>query len=179
MLVLERKGCEVFYNNKQLKINTQSSKGPNKEVVWVGDLEDANGQQWVSLSKLKEGINEIECKKRVIKNGHISRLRQGDCTMELGFILSDLLTNYERISDHCSNIAVCFIEIAHDSFETHEYLKQIKSGGADFDEMFELYYNQYLIGNIQINDNSFLSFGCTPPKNNRFIFCSFFCIFFC
>lgn len=70
MLVLERKGCEVFYNNKQLKINTQSSKGPNKEVVWVGDLEEANGQQWVSLSKLKEGTNEIECKKRVIKNGN-------------------------------------------------------------------------------------------------------------
>ena len=69
MLVLERKGCEVFYNNKQLKINTQSSKGPNKEVVWVGDLEEANGQQWVSLSKLKEGTNEIECKARVIKNG--------------------------------------------------------------------------------------------------------------
>ena len=69
MLVLERKGCEVFHNNNKLKINTQSSKGPNKEVVWVGDLEEANGQQWVSLSKLKEGINEIECKKRVIKNG--------------------------------------------------------------------------------------------------------------
>ena len=96
------------------------------------------------VEPLEQVIDKL---KRVIKNGHISRLRQGDCTMELGFILSDLLTNYERISDHCSNIAVCFIEIAHDSFETHEYLKQIKSGGADFDEMFEAYNEKYYIEN--------------------------------
>ncbi|MEE1224422.1 MAG: Na/Pi cotransporter family protein, partial [Clostridia bacterium] len=66
------------------------------------DLEKAK-----NIEPLEQVIDRL---KRVIKNGHISRLRQGDCTMELGFILSDLLTNYERISDHCSNIAVCFIE---------------------------------------------------------------------
>ena len=87
----------------------------------------------------------IDRLKRVIKNGHISRLRQGDCTMELGFILSDLLTNYERISDHCSNIAVCFIEIAHDSFETHEYLNQVKTGGEDFNQMYDVYKQKYYI----------------------------------
>lgn len=81
---------------------------------------------------------------RKIKNGHISRLRQGDCTMELGFILADLLTNYERISDHCSNIAVCFIEIAHDSFETHEYLNQIKSGEEnEFAKMYQDFKQKY------------------------------------
>ena len=85
----------------------------------------------------------IDVLKRVIKTGHISRLRQGDCTMELGFILSDLLTNYERISDHCSNIAVCLIEINHDSFETHEYLSQVKAGGKDFDEMYDDYMMKY------------------------------------
>ena len=87
----------------------------------------------------------IDRLKRVIKNGHISRLRQGDCTMELGFILSDLLTNYERISDHCSNIAVCFIEIAHDSFETHEYLNQVKTGGEEFTQMYDAYNQKYYI----------------------------------
>ena len=81
-----------------------------------------------------------------IKNGHISRLRQGDCTMELGFILSDLLTNYERISDHCSNIAVCYIEIANDSFETHEYLNRLKGGEeAEFNELYEVYKQKYYI----------------------------------
>ncbi len=84
--------------------------------------------------------------KRKIKAGHINRLRQGDCTMELGFILSDLLTNYERVADHCSNIAVCFIEISHDSFETHEYLHQLKeSGEGEFKTMYEQYKAKYVL----------------------------------
>lgn len=88
----------------------------------------------------------IDRLKRKIKNGHISRLRQGDCTMELGFILSDLLTNYERISDHCSNIAVCFIEIVNDSFETHEYLNRVRSSDeSDFAQMYEQYKAKYAI----------------------------------
>ena len=101
------------------------------------DLEKAK-----NIEPLEQVIDRL---KRVIKNGHISRLRQGNCTMELGFILSDLLTNYERISDHCSNIAVCFIEIAHDSFETHEYLSQVKAGGKEFDEMYQAYKQKYYI----------------------------------
>ena len=100
----------------------------------------------IEKASLVEPLEQVIDKlKRVIKNGHISRLRQGDCTMELGFILSDLLTNYERISDHCSNIAVCFIEIANDSFETHEYLKQVKAGGEDFDKMYKVYNEKYHI----------------------------------
>ena len=67
----------------------------------------------------------IDRLKRKIKNGHITRLREGNCTMELGFILSDILNNYERVSDHCSNIAVYLIEIDNDSFETHQYIKDI------------------------------------------------------
>ena len=85
----------------------------------------------------------IDRLKRKIKAGHITRLQQGDCTMELGFILSDLLTNYERISDHCSNIAVCFIEMAHGSFDTHEYLNQVKSGEEEFVSMYESYKQKY------------------------------------
>ena len=67
-----------------------------------------------------------------IKNRHIARLKNGYCTIELGFVLSDLLTNYERISDHCSNIAVAVIEAAQGSFGTHEYLSEIKQSDADF-----------------------------------------------
>ncbi|MBO4940916.1 MAG: Na/Pi cotransporter family protein [Clostridia bacterium] len=82
--------------------------------------------------------------KRKIKSNHISRLKQGDCTMELGFILSDLLTNYERIADHCSNIAVCLIEIAHDSFETHEYLRNVKeSPDATFEDLYQTFKEKY------------------------------------
>lgn len=101
----------------------------------------------LSVAKRVEPLEQvIDRLKRKIKNGHISRLRQGDCTMELGFVLSDLLTNYERVADHCSNIAVCVIEIAHDSFQTHEYLNKFKSGEeSDFNEMYEAYKAKYYI----------------------------------
>ncbi len=98
----------------------------------------------LDMAKKVEPLEQvIDRLKRKIKAGHITRLQQGDCTMELGFILSDLLTNYERISDHCSNIAVCFIEIANDSFEAHEYLNQIKSGEEEFVSMYESYKQKY------------------------------------
>lgn len=63
-----------------------------------------------------------------IKTRHVDRLQTGKCTIKQGFVLSDLLNNYERVSDHCSNIAVCLIETARGSFDTHEYLSAIKAG---------------------------------------------------
>ena len=65
--------------------------------------------------------------------------------MELGFILSDLITNYERISDHCSNIAVCLIELSNDSFETHEYLHNIKHSDNNFDTLYAEYKEKYTL----------------------------------
>lgn len=103
-----------------------------------GDIDTAK-----SVEPLEQVIDNL---KRKIKNGHIERLRVGECTMELGFILSDLLTNYERIADHCSNIAVCIIEIKNDSFQTHEYLNQLKSGDVkEFSDMYESYAEKYQI----------------------------------
>ncbi len=67
-----------------------------------------------------------------IKNRHIARLKNGYCTIELGFVLSDLLTNYERISDHCSNIAVAVIEASKSDFDSHEYLSAVKRSDTDF-----------------------------------------------
>jgi len=77
-----------------------------------------------------------------VKVHHVERLQAGKCTIELGFVLSDLLTNYERISDHCSNIAVCIIETQHDSFGTHEYLHTVKKG-ADFEAQYRRYLEKY------------------------------------
>ena len=100
----------------------------------VSSLKEENLEIASQVEPLEQVIDRL---KRKIKNGHISRLKQGDCTMELGFILSDLLTNYERISDHCSNIAVCFIEIAHGSFDTHEYLNHVKNeDDAEFNNLY-------------------------------------------
>ena len=83
-----------------------------------------------------------------IKRKHIERLQAGRCTIELGFILNDLLNNCERISDHCSNIAVCVTEIDRGEFDTHEYLNTVKSGNdaryrADFAEYAKKYELKY------------------------------------
>ncbi len=95
------------------------------------------------IEPLEQVIDRLKHK---IKSNHISRLKQGDCTMELGFILSDLLTNYERVADHCSNIAVCLIELAHDSFETHEYLKSVKeTPNSSFEDLYNAYKEKYEI----------------------------------
>lgn len=66
MLVLERKDNEVFCDGKKLTINPQSTKGPNKEVVKIDGLEGSNGQKWVSLTRLEEGLNSIETTQRIV-----------------------------------------------------------------------------------------------------------------
>ena len=75
-----------------------------------------------------------------IKRNHITRLRGGNCTIQLGFVLSDLLTNYERVSDHCSNVAVAVIESGHGTFEAHEYLETVKD---EHNKEFENLYKEY------------------------------------
>ncbi|MGN0975401.1 MAG: Na/Pi cotransporter family protein [Gemmiger sp.] len=81
---------------------------------------------------------------RQVKTRHIARLQAGACTIEYGFVLDDLLTSYERIADHCSNVAVAMIEVAEDKFDTHEYLNTIKSGGSSkFEERYEKYRGRY------------------------------------
>ena len=92
------------------------------------------------LEQVIDGLTEA------VKLNHINRLQKGECTIQNGFVLSDILTNYERVSDHCSNIAVAIIELAHDSFETHEYLNQLKSADdPEFKRLFEEYKNKYSI----------------------------------
>ncbi|MBP0990716.1 MAG: Na/Pi cotransporter family protein [Oscillospiraceae bacterium] len=86
----------------------------------------------------------IDSLKDTIKDRHIQRLQNGQCTIELGFILSDLLINYERVSDHCSNIAVCVIQIEDSSFDTHMYLNNLKESHApQFVNDFKMYQGKY------------------------------------
>ncbi len=98
---------------------------------------DDDLQLATKVEPLEQVIDELIAK---IKFNHIERLQRGNCTIELGFILSDVLTNYERVSDHCSNIAVAMIEVEHDSFKTHKYLGQLKS---DENLEFSLEFNDY------------------------------------
>ena len=79
-----------------------------------------------------------------MKSHHVDRLQSGACTLGQGFVFNDLLTNYERVADHCSNIAVAIIELESDSFDTHEYLSSVRAlKSHSFDKYYEEYKQQY------------------------------------
>lgn len=96
-----------------------------------------------TVEPLEEVIDDLNME---LKGRHVRRLRKGTCTIELGFVLSDITTNYERIADHCSNIAVCLIQVKKEGFDTHEYLdtmkrednEEFKSRYAEFKEKYRL-----------------------------------------
>ncbi len=93
------------------------------------------------VEPLEQVIDELKTKMR---NGHIKRLKNAECTIEAGFVWSDLLTNLERTSDHCSNIAVSVLEDANDSFKPHEYLSHVKNDGENqFFEQYEQFKAKY------------------------------------
>lgn len=94
----------------------------------------------VRVEPLEEVIDDLQT---ALRAGHIERLRNGECTIELGFILSDLLTNLERIADHCSNVAGCVIEIANNSLGMHSYAEGLRRGDAVYDQYFEDYSKKY------------------------------------
>ncbi len=96
----------------------------------------------IKVEPLEQVVDKLTSK---IRTRHIERLQKGECTIELGFILSDVLTNYERISDHCSNIAVAVIEARGNVIDSHKYLHDIKHGNEDFDRAFEEYKNKYAL----------------------------------
>ena len=80
-----------------------------------------------------------------MKYRHNERVQKGECTIELGFILSDILNNFERISDHCSNIAVAVIEAHRRRFDAHSYLNGVKHGNEDFNRIFDEYAGKYYL----------------------------------
>lgn len=101
----------------------------------------------ISLAEQVEPLEQVvDHLRSTMKNRHIARLQNGDCTIELGFIFTDLLTGFERVSDHCSNIAACMIELQHGSYDTHEYLGRLKSGqDAEFVERYNDYLKEYAL----------------------------------
>lgn len=93
------------------------------------------------IEPLKEVINGLNA---AIKKQHIKRLQKGKCTIELGITLENLLNNFERVADHCSNIAAAVLQKKTDSFDTHEYLSQLKQeSNVEFQAMYSMYKEKY------------------------------------
>ncbi|MBQ3094679.1 MAG: Na/Pi cotransporter family protein [Clostridia bacterium] len=105
---------------------------------------DAFDRSDLELAKRVEPLEQVMDKLIAAEKArHIERLQQGKCTIELGFILNDLLTSFQRVSDHCSNVAVCLIQTKRDAFETHSYLNEVKGGDEEFAAVYKEYKSRY------------------------------------
>ena len=92
------------------------------------------------VEPLEQVIDDLIAK---IRSNHIRRLRHGECSIEMGFVLSDALTNFERVSDHCSNVAVAIIETEHNAYDIHSYLRGVKHDNEEFVDAYKAYSEQY------------------------------------
>ncbi len=105
-------------------------------------FKDDDRSKAVRVEPLEQVIDDIASKLRA---GHIKRLKEGECTIEAGFVWADLLQSLRRISDHCSNIAGCVIEMQHSSMDIHSYLNRVKKDSPEFQDLFRSYANKYAV----------------------------------
>ncbi len=124
---------------EELAIFTQAVKDIVEVSFDVFEKEDVSKAMLVE--PLEEVIDQLQIE---VKQRHVKRLQKGKCTIEMGFVLSDVITSYERISDHCSNIAVCLMQVNEDGYDTHGYLKDMKHN-VEFSNQFNEYKEKYLL----------------------------------
>lgn len=119
-------------NQKELSF---SKKAQEELAVYTSAIKDIVNtsilvfqEEDLKLAEMIEPLEEvIDYLSVEVKKRHMKRLRKGKCTIEMGFVLSDVTTNYERVSDHCSNIALSLLQLNEENFETHEYQESISS----------------------------------------------------
>ena len=87
----------------------------------------------------------VDTLKEQLRARHILRMQKGECSIEAGFVWSDLLTNLERVADHCSNIAGCVIETSHRSLDLHGYIRDVKSGSTEFISNYNAFAQKYAL----------------------------------
>ncbi len=110
------------------------------ESLEKDDLEIAS-----QVEPLEQVIDLIN---KTIRSRHIGRLTHAESTIEMGFVLSDILSNLERVADHCSNLAACLIEIANNSLDMHEYTIQVKNNQEKFGKRFEEFRERFALDSI-------------------------------
>lgn len=140
----EMKEKDLTFSSKaseELAVFTEAVKDIINTSLLVFQEED------VKLARMIEPLEEvIDYLNAELKKRHIKRLRKGKCTIEMGFILSDVTTSYERVADHCSNIAVSLLEIMEDEFDTHEYLDMMKAtDNPEFRDNVKRFQKRYVL----------------------------------
>ena len=115
------------------------------EIVTITEeaLTTSNLELAARIEPLEQVIDDL---RDDVKTHHIHRLKKSECTVEHGFVLSDILTNLERVSDHCSNIGGCLIEMAkNDTLDLHDYLHRVHLGGLEYKALFNEYKAKYAL----------------------------------
>lgn len=123
---------------KELSVMESAVKEIMEKTVSVFINEDV--ETALQIEPLEEIIDDL---KEKLRSNHIARMQKGGCSIEAGFVWSDLLNNLERVSDHCSNIAGCIIEMKHQSMDVHNYIKKFRADNKKFDALYESYVKKY------------------------------------
>ena len=139
---LHAKGLSFsVYAKAELRVLTAAVTKIVETAFSVFDEQDITKAS--EIEALEELIDELT---KEMKRRHINRLRSGECTIEMGFILSDLITSMERIADHCSNIGVCVTQVRENLYDTHRHLNAMKNDQDDeFNKCLEAVRKEYLI----------------------------------
>ncbi len=138
--------------DKEISFSEAGKREMNSMVTAVNEILDHTVSAFVSgdmeaalrVEPLEEIIDTL---KDTLRSRHIERMKKGECTIEAGFIWSDLLGSLERVSDHCSNITGCVIQMAHDKLDVHSYhnyLNDLKAESHEYADMYKLYTEKYL-----------------------------------
>ena len=137
-------------NEKDLQFSEQARNELGVICAAVSEVADLAIQAFIGLdmeaaSKVESLEEVVDDLKDALRTRHIKRLQQGNCSIEVGFVWADLLTNLERISDHCSNIAACVLDTAEHNMNLHESVRNIKSSGDKFETLYEAYKTKYAL----------------------------------
>ena len=124
----------------ELKVITKAVEDVVEAAVKGFETEDESIAR--SVEPIEEVIDELKIE---LKNRHVRRLRNGNCTIEQGFVLSDITASLERVADHCSNVAVCICQVQEDAFDTHSYLEKMKKNSVEFQSITRVARARYAL----------------------------------
>lgn len=116
----------------------------------VNEIVDISFEAFVNNDREKAAAVEpleqvIDKLKENMRTGHIKRMQNGECTMETGFVWNDILTDFERVSDHCSNIAGCIIDTSDHNLNTHKTLSMLRHGSKSYEEKYKYFAEKYSV----------------------------------
>ena len=137
-------------SDKKLTFSEQANKELSVMIAAVDEIMasalrsfcDVDMDAAFNVEPLEEVIDLINAR---LKKRHVARLQRGECTIELGFVLADLLTNLERVSDHCSNIAGCVVQMQKSRLDLHGYLDGVRTGSEEYRQRYNFYARKYAL----------------------------------